>query len=90
MLVLPLFGDQYDNAQRVSETGYGARIDPYDFTPEQLRDNIDRLLADGGLHEKCRKAADRIKATDHHTQLAILLEEKVQQQKQKLTKFDKK
>lgn len=75
MLVLPLFGDQFDNAQRLTETGYGARLDPYDFTPEQLLNQIDLLLGDSELRERCAKAADRLKTTDRHAQLAILLEE---------------
>ena len=29
MVVLPLFWDQYDNAQRVDELGFGVRLDPY-------------------------------------------------------------
>ena len=29
MIVLPLFWDQYDNAQRVADLGLGARLDPY-------------------------------------------------------------
>src|SRR4051812_38780936 len=29
MVVLPLFWDQYDNAQRVAETGFGIRLDTY-------------------------------------------------------------
>ena len=31
MIVLPLFWDQVDNAQRVDETGFGRRFPAYDF-----------------------------------------------------------
>ena len=33
MVVLPLFWDQYDNAQRVQETGFGLRLDTYGHAP---------------------------------------------------------
>ena len=36
MVVLPLFWDQYDNAQRVQETGFGLRLDTYGHAPEEL------------------------------------------------------
>ena len=32
MIVLPLFWDQYDNAQRVDETGFGVRLPTYAFS----------------------------------------------------------
>jgi hypothetical protein len=32
MIVLPLFWDQVDNAQRVDETGFGRRFPAYDFS----------------------------------------------------------
>jgi UDP:flavonoid glycosyltransferase YjiC (YdhE family) len=31
MLVLPLFWDQYDNAQRMDELGFGRRLETYAF-----------------------------------------------------------
>ena len=31
MIALPLFWDQYDNAQRVDETGFGVRLPTYPF-----------------------------------------------------------
>jgi MGT family glycosyltransferase len=45
MIVLPLFWDQHDNAQRVAECGFGVRLPSYKFEEAQLRDAIDRLLA---------------------------------------------
>jgi MGT family glycosyltransferase len=45
MIVLPLFWDQYDNAQRVAERGFGVRLPTYDFEDEQLHRAIDALLA---------------------------------------------
>ncbi len=37
MIVMPLFWDQYDNAQRVAETGFGERLDTYGHAPDELR-----------------------------------------------------
>lgn len=56
MIVLPLFWDQYDNAQRVQERGYGVRLDTYRYTDEELHAAIDRLLGDDAL--RARIAAD--------------------------------
>ena len=44
MVVLPLFWDQYDNAQRMDELGFGNRLPTYTFEPEQLSGAIDGLL----------------------------------------------
>lgn len=52
MIVLPLFWDQYDNAQRVHERGFGLRIDPYRFTPEELATAVQTLLGDAELRER--------------------------------------
>jgi MGT family glycosyltransferase len=45
MIVLPLFWDQHDNAQRVAECGLGMRLPSYEFEDGQLQDAIERLLA---------------------------------------------
>jgi MGT family glycosyltransferase len=44
MIVLPLFWDQYDNAQRIDELGFGVRLPTYDFTDAQMHDALDRVL----------------------------------------------
>ena len=36
MIVLPLFWDQYDNAQRMDELGFGVRLQTYAFTDEEM------------------------------------------------------
>ena len=50
MVALPLFWDQYDNAQRVDETGFGVRLPTYGFEPAELTGAIDRLVTDRPLH----------------------------------------
>ncbi|WP_236028447.1 hypothetical protein [Paractinoplanes lichenicola] len=64
MIVLPLFWDQYDNAQRVDETGFGVRLDPYRFTPDDMRAAIDRLLNDAGLASRLASVSVSIRSAD--------------------------
>jgi MGT family glycosyltransferase len=62
MVVLPLFWDQYDNAQRIDEIGRGVRLDTYHFADEELTGAIDRLLADEALHQRMTMDGRRIRA----------------------------
>jgi len=64
MVVLPLFWDQYDNAQRVDERGYGRRMASYEFTATQLRATVGELLADDALSRRLRHASQRIRGAD--------------------------
>ena len=74
MVVLPLFWDQYDNAQRVAELGLGARLDTYRFSDAELRDAISGLLADSGLRARLAQAARAIQARDGLRKAAGLIE----------------
>ena len=62
MVLLPLFWDQYDNAQRVHETGFGVRLDTYGHEPSELAGAIDRLAGDDALHARLRAASERLRA----------------------------
>ena len=69
MIVLPLFWDQNDNAQRVEETGFGLRLATYEFEDRELRDAIEQLLAgaDGRLEQistRLRREPGTVKAAD--------------------------
>jgi MGT family glycosyltransferase len=62
MIVLPLFWDQYDNAQRVQETGFGVRLDTYGHAPEQLLSALDGVLGDTALRERLTAVSQRLHA----------------------------
>ncbi len=64
MIVLPLFWDQYDNAQRVHELGYGVRLDTYRFTDDELYTALDRLLGDHDLRARLTAIGAGVRARD--------------------------
>ena len=74
MIVLPLFWDQVDNAQRIDETGFGRRLATYDFRDEELTDAIDELLADGPLARRLIAMSERMKAARGTVRAADLIE----------------
>ena len=74
MIALPLFWDQYDNAQRVHETGHGLRLPTYAFTDQELLEAVERMLADDGCCERMRAAAARVQADPGRVRAATLIE----------------
>ena len=64
MVLLPLFWDQYDNAQRVHELGFGVRLATYAFADGELTGAVDRLLADTVLRERMAAIGADIRARD--------------------------
>jgi MGT family glycosyltransferase len=74
MVVLPLFWDQYDNAQRVQETGYGLRLDTYGHAPEELLAAVDQALSDTDMHARLARASARLQAARGTEVAAELIE----------------
>ena len=74
MIVLPLFWDQYDNAQRVDELGFGIRLDTYGFEDRELRDAVERLVGDGGMRDRMTANGRAIRSADGTTAAADLIE----------------
>jgi MGT family glycosyltransferase len=64
MILLPLFWDQYDNAQRMHELGFGIRLSTYSFTDQQMHQAIERLLNDQALLKKMQQNATAIQQAD--------------------------
>jgi UDP:flavonoid glycosyltransferase YjiC (YdhE family) len=74
MIVLPLFWDQYDNAQRMDELGFGLRLETYAFEDHELKTALDRLLADSRLRARMAAEGLRIRANDGKQKAADLIE----------------
>jgi len=74
MIAMPVFWDQYDNAQRVDETGFGVRLPTYTFEPEQITSAIDRLVSDRALHDRLAGISRRLQADRGTVVAADLIE----------------
>jgi MGT family glycosyltransferase len=74
MVALPLFWDQYDNAQRVHETGFGVRLPTYEFEDEDLLGALENMLAEAPLHARMAAIAKRVQAAPGTTRAADLIE----------------
>ena len=74
MVVLPLFWDQVDNAQRLAETGFGARLAAYGADDAELTGAIDRLLADASLRGRLAAISARLQANPGTVRAARLIE----------------
>ena len=62
MVVLPLFWDQYDNAQRMDELGLGVRLPTFEFEDAQLGEAVDRLVADEALAARLKQMSSQLQA----------------------------
>jgi MGT family glycosyltransferase len=74
MILLPIFWDQHDNAQRIDETGFGTRLSTYSFGDSDLRSAIERLLADGELQGRLNGVAQRLQSSPGNERAALLIE----------------
>jgi UDP:flavonoid glycosyltransferase YjiC (YdhE family) len=75
MIVLPLFWDQHDNAQRMDELGLGVRLDSYEFSDGEMRAALDRLLGDQALRERLDRGARQIQSRSGLDRAADLIEQ---------------
>jgi MGT family glycosyltransferase len=74
MVVLPLFWDQHDNAQRMQELGLGRRLDTYEHEPAELIAAIETLLADPLLPGRLSSISARLQADPGTIKAARLIE----------------
>ncbi len=74
MLVLPIFWDQHDNAQRVAETGCGVRLPTYTFSDDQLDRALSTLLSDSGTRARVASAGERLRRRSGTAHAADLIE----------------
>jgi MGT family glycosyltransferase len=76
MVLLPVFWDQHDNAQRVHETGFGIRLDTYGHDPAELPAAVDELLANTERKQRLSSISARLRSspgTEHAADLIAAL-----------------
>jgi MGT family glycosyltransferase len=73
-IVLPLFWDQCDNAQRAQDTGFGVRLATYEFEDAELIGAVERLLADDALRARLRPISERLARESGSVRGADLIE----------------
>jgi len=74
MVLLPVFWDQYDNAQRMHETGFGIRLDTYAHDPAELPAAVEQLLGDEPLGKRLAALSQRLQAAPGTERAADLIE----------------
>ena len=76
MIVVPIFADQFDNAQRVDECGFGKKINAYHCTEKELLDAIQFVLHDENIKRNMKLASERIKKDqiNNHQKIVQLVE----------------
>ena len=77
MVVLPLFWDQHDNAQRMQELGLGRRLDTYGHDPVELVGALESLLGDPTLPGRLSDISARLQAKPGTVEAADLIEKLV-------------
>jgi MGT family glycosyltransferase len=60
MVVLPIFWDQHDNAQRVDECNFGIRLDTYGHEPHELVAAVKQLLGARELRARLDAISKRL------------------------------
>jgi len=64
LLVLPVGGEQGDNASKVVYLGAGLRADIKRFTSHEIREKLDRLLAEPSFRQRAGEMAEALARTD--------------------------
>ena len=77
MIVMSLFSDQMDNAQRVQEKGFGLRMDQINCSKDELLTGIESLLSDKVLIEKLQNISRRIQSENSIAKLPLLIEQRL-------------
>jgi MGT family glycosyltransferase len=74
MILLPLFWDQYDNAQRMHDLELGRRLPTYDWSPADLHNAIEDMLGDADALARLAAISQRVQANPGRVKAADLIE----------------
>ena len=75
LVLLPMGGDQLDNAVRCVELGVGVELDAMHVTPSEIRDAVARVLAESGYRDAALAVAATFTALPDQKAVVALLEQ---------------
>lgn len=76
-LVLPVFGDQFDNAQRFEDLQLGRKLDVFKCSREELFAALDDILSNKELNARIREISSQMRARDECGKTARALIQKL-------------
>ena len=74
MIVMPLFGDHFDNSQRIKDNGFGVILHPYKCQLSTTLGSINALLFDQTLHRKLQNISYKMQNSDQIKTFCALIE----------------
>lgn len=60
LIVNPLFADQYDNAQRLEEKGFGYRVNAYKCPHQEMLELIEKIVNDSEMYARLEVVSKRL------------------------------
>lgn len=76
-IVLPCYGDQTDNAQRIEDLSLGKRVNPFECSKEELNQAINEVLSNKTLIDRCREIGKQMRARDDSRKISALIKKLV-------------
>jgi MGT family glycosyltransferase len=74
-IIMPYCWDGLDNATRIQDTGFGAKLPRYDWSDDEFADTIARLLADGAMKARLAECSAYMKAQNGPAKAARIIAE---------------
>ena len=74
LIVMPLFGDQLDNGQRIKENGFGLSVNPYNCSLSTILGSIDNMLDDLNVNRRMSIISDRMQNMDAVKHASVLIQ----------------
>ncbi|NP_001310045.1 uncharacterized UDP-glucosyltransferase YdhE-like [Tetranychus urticae] len=78
MIVIPYFGDQYDNAQRVVDKNIGFRVNSYEIEEEHLLDCIEKAIKDQDLKNRIKAISQKMRNSKSLTEAIKMIEKQIE------------
>lgn len=83
LLVLPVFADQFDSAQRIEDCGFGFRLNPFTCSASELLESVERVLNnDDTIKQRMKTISARLKSINYPQMAADRLENLLSSQQQ--------